>query len=251
MARKYQGSTLMNGKKGLYPPEVLEFDLSDPDFADEVREKSILRVRQIEALLVARKEVFERSNCLVWNTILMASENIKPPLIPEYLPMVYTREGLELSLDNLFKYSANDTGFVLFRALGDSLSFYVDACYKHYVEKTLTLEDFERTLEGFLCGLELMTTYLEPLISAGWNLSTHQANEHRKTQANYKRERALELRLEFIQAHPNKKLSNSWIAKRVAKILEDELNANVAPGEKRVTVSPKTIQHYYKGLSYP
>ncbi|GAD88257.1 hypothetical protein VHA01S_004_00310 [Vibrio halioticoli NBRC 102217] len=54
-----------NGGEGIYPRELLKFDLSDPDFLELVQSESVNKLHQIQSLLTHKPEIFEPSNNLV------------------------------------------------------------------------------------------------------------------------------------------------------------------------------------------
>ncbi|WP_156916956.1 hypothetical protein [Vibrio halioticoli] len=145
-------------------------------------------------------------------------------------------ENGEVSVDNILRLEAYDTNLAIYKTIGDAVSVYIDFCYKHFIDSSLSDDDYKLMMESFLCGAQLTTANYEPLMSAASKLSFHEANEE-------KAKRAIELRDNLKQAHPTK--SDSWIAERVAIKITDELNAQLADDEKKRSVSKKTIQRYF------
>ncbi|MPW35302.1 hypothetical protein [Vibrio sp. B1Z05] len=236
-------SIRINGGEGIYPRTFLKFDLSDPDFWDLVQSESANKLHQIQSLLAFKPEVFEPSNNLVWETIITSANQVGISLVENTLNNMYPVENGEVSVDNLLRLGSYETNQAIYKAIGDAVSVYIDFCYKRFIDSSLSDDDYKLMMESLLCGAQLTTARYEPLISAASKLSFHEANEERKKQSAEKAKRAIELQQSLKQVHPTK--SDSWLAGRVATKLTDELNAQLADDEKKISVSKKTVQRFF------
>ncbi|WP_261833627.1 hypothetical protein [Vibrio ishigakensis] len=107
MSRTQSKSTLPNGKEGLFPVEVLDFDLSEPKLRKLVSIDSEKKLRQIEQLLKLHPDVFCEGSSLLWAHICVAARETGVPLSSQFLMTSYQVHTLELSIDNYLRFQAH------------------------------------------------------------------------------------------------------------------------------------------------
>ncbi|PMM12473.1 hypothetical protein BCT61_05475 [Vibrio breoganii] len=222
-------STLPNGKSGIFPAHLLEFDLTDPQFREKVASHSEAMVQKIQQLISHHPHVFEEGDSVVWDQLIEVSTDV--PLKPHLLASYYPVDSVDLSFDNYLRYETSQQGRAIYRYLGDAINVYVDAYYSYFFE-CITDDELKARLDAFMAGSALLVAYSEPLIRAGRS-RTSEAAAQRMSDGRERIKYAFELRADYLSRNPT--ASDSQVADWVAP---------------QLNLKKRTVQNYFSSKSY-